>query len=38
MYIFENYLIVFYANNSINLRLLTPRIMRRYTHNMAIVS
>jgi len=36
--IFLNYLIQFYLNDTINLRLLSQRIMSRYTHKMAIVS
>ena len=35
---FINKRIEFYLNNTINLRLLTPRIMPRYTNKMAIVS
>ena len=38
MDIFLNWLIQFYFNNTINLSLLTQRIMSCYTHKMAIVS
>jgi len=38
MDIFLNWVIQFYLNNTINIRLLTQRIMPCYTHKVAIVS
>jgi len=37
MGIFLNQLIIFYLNNTLNLRPLTPHVIPCYTHKMAIV-